>query len=190
MDVQHEPLEGRMPGHPRLLQLYFGESQTSLLLSLSSLLYDIELAHDLSVLLTYPEYRERPISARFFFYRDGRRLSRAHRVRLSRISQQSPLFLELVVGGAAALWALLQIVDKVSNWKLNRQKLHLEIDNLNLEKAIRQRQLREEYEEKLEQRHARGIEQRLVERLNSSEFRLVDIAVQDVDRTDESDPSH
>lgn len=183
MNSRYSTPEVSLPEEPRLVQFTFVESDRPLLLSLSSLLYDIELAHDLSVLLTYPEYGERALAAPFFFYRDGRPLLPAHRARTSLVSKQSPLFLEIVVGASAALWTLLQIIDKVSNWNLNREKLRLEIQKLQRENSIKRPELDEEYEERLQRRGAKQIEQRLIKRLDASEFKLVGITVQESGRS-------
>ncbi len=100
---------------------------------ISSLLYDLELAHDLATLVAnkedYPNYR----FGRFFWYRNGRPIKDSHRIRALQISKQSPLLLEVVIPSLAALWILLQIFEKVSNWELNREKLELEVRKLRLE---------------------------------------------------------
>jgi hypothetical protein len=56
---------------------------------------------------------------------------------LNKIHYESPLGLEVIIPVSAALigmpWVLIQAFDKISNWKLNRTKLKLEITNLYLD---------------------------------------------------------
>jgi hypothetical protein len=105
----------------------------------------------------------------------------------SGISKQSPLFLEIVVGACASLWALLQIIDKVTNWNLNREKLRLEVQKLHRENLLKRLELDEKYETRLQQRQAKQIEQNLVKRLSSSEFNLIDLNVRELGHPEDPD---
>jgi hypothetical protein len=160
-----------------VLRLVFHESDEPLLLSLSSLLYDLELSHDLATIVSYRDYDSTKLATPFFYYRTGRALRPEHMVRASRITKQSPLTLELVVAAVGGLWVLLQMFEKVSNWTLNRDKLKLEIEKLRRENAIKRLELDEKYEERMQRREANQIEQQLIARLQKSEFNLVDLDV-------------
>lgn len=162
---------------PVVLRLEFKESKHPLLLSLSSLLYDLELVHDLSVMLTYDEYAHNTLATPFFFYRKGRPLLPEHMARVARITKQSPLALEIIVAAVGGLWILVQTLEKVSNWSFDRQKLRLEVEKLRIENELKRLELDEKYEERSERRNATQIQQQLVNRLEQSEFQLVKASV-------------
>lgn len=177
MDLQSRLPSSANPDDSKMLRLIFHESDQPLLLSLSSLLYDLELAHDLATIVSYRDYDSTRLATPFFYYRTGRHLRPEHMVRASRITKQSPLTLELVIAAVGGLWVLLQMFDKVSNWSLNRQKLRLEVEKLRREGEIKRLELDEKYEARMQRREAQQIEQQLVTRLQKSEFKLVDIDV-------------
>jgi hypothetical protein len=166
-----------------LLTMQFSEEEKPFLLDITSLLYDLELAHDFGVLATEPEYRGYKFN-RFFWYRHGRRIRSMHRVRAARIIKQSPLLLEIVIPSLGALWVLLQIIEKVSNWKLSREKLEFEVERLRWEQDERREKVRQRYADQLIQlaqdREANVIEQSLTKRLSEGSIRLVQFEVQEV----------
>jgi hypothetical protein len=82
--------------------------------------------HDLAVLLSYPEYGAYKFGPRFWL-RKGRPIAPVHQVRTFSIAKQSPLDLGLVIAAIGAIWAFVQIVDKVAHWQLNREKLELDL---------------------------------------------------------------
>jgi hypothetical protein len=176
--VKKIPFASQQYWEPRaLLRLEFDEAKYPFLLSLSSLLYDIELLHDVSVILSYDEYAGTRMVAPFFLYRNGRPIRPEHMARAATVVKKSPLVLEIAVAAVGGLWVLVQIVEKVSAWKLNRQKLRLEIERLQYETALKQLELADSLTERLERFGAHKIEQQLVNRLASSEFRLTDISI-------------
>lgn len=80
-----------------------------------------------------------------------------------------------------ALSALILAIEKVRNWRLNREKLELEVKKLKLEtERITKEQ---ELEEKAQEREASGIFYSLIRRLESNPITLVDIEL----HTDESE---
>jgi len=155
------------------------EGPTPPLLEVSSFLFDLELVHDLGVLVAnrhYVAYRFTPS----FWEQRGRPVADTDRVKARRIVLGSPLVLELIFGGAAAVWALVQVAEKVSNWRLNRQKLRLEIGKLEAEaqKAEFEGGLsRESFEGALHEKNATGILQQLAERLEGSYINVVDVTI-------------
>jgi hypothetical protein len=168
----------KLPPDPKVIVRFeFSEPERPLLLSLSSLLYDIELVHDLSVIVMYDEYDSRKLATPFFYYRKGRGIESAHMVRTASITKQSPLALEIVVAAVGAVWALVQIIEKVGNWSKNREKLQLEIQKLRSETALKRFELDEKFEERLQRRNAEKIQNQLVERLGASEFMLRDLSI-------------
>jgi hypothetical protein len=163
------------------LTLQFSEEEKNpFLLDVTSLMYDLELAHDLGVLLTEPEYRSFKFSSQFFRFRGGRRIGPTHRLRAVRIVKQSPLLLEIAssVGG---LCGLLQIIEKVSNWLLSREKLELEVDKLRRERDEHRDSIREKYIEQMGElgrsHEAARIEKNLVKRLSESSLKLTQVEI-------------
>jgi len=173
-----------------LLRFEFEEDRYPFLLSISSLLYDLELTHDLAVLLSYHDYKHYDFSANFW-YRDGRPLSPYHRLRTFGIVKQSPLTIEVVVAAVGGFWVLIQALEKVANWKLSREKLGLEIEKLKKENALKDVEILErqtELQRILDERRAHAIYERLLTRLSASPIRLIQISVRR--RTDDKDNRH
>jgi len=171
-----------MTGWPNIrIRLVFNEEKRPYLLDISSLLYDFELLHDFSLLLCAEDYSDYRFS-RFFWYRKGRPLKANHKLRATRIIKESPLTVELIVSGvillSGAFWALVQAIEKISNWKLDKEKKRLEIEklkrelskaNLDIEKA------RIELDQKVLERETFSILRSLIRRLESNPISLVDI---------------
>lgn len=173
-------------GNSLIVRFEFEEDQFPYLLSVSSLLYDFELAHDLSVLLSYPQYSRYEFS-RFFWYRNGRHLSPFHKLRTFNITKNSPLTIEVVVAAVGGIWLLVQIFEKVANWPLNREKTLLEIEKLRKENALKDVEIIEkqwQLQARLEQRHAVHVHDQLVKRLDASPIRLVAITIRRPDDRD------
>lgn len=177
-----DSLEGDHSGV--IARFEFEESRYPFFLSVSTLFYDLELAHDLAVLLSYPEYEQYRFGPRFWM-RTGRGLEPIHRLRTFGIIKQSPLVLELVIGAAGAIWGLVQIIDKVRNWDLNRKKLELEVARLIQDHALKEAEILEVQrllERSIRERRALDIYPRLVERLSASEIRLRDLDLRSAKR--------
>jgi len=167
----------------------FAEQSHPDLLDISSLLYDLELSHDYGVLLSEEEYWGYEFS-RYFWYRKGRPIESYHRVKAVKIIKASPLELTLGIASIGALLVVLQIVEKVAYWPLNRKKLKLEMEKLNLEVEKLQGEAAEKkkidflqtiapMQEQRESREgAEVIEERLVKRLAESRLVLLDIEVE------------
>lgn len=114
------------------MTLVFSETEVSFLRDISSLLYDLELIHDLMILAFVEDY----CGYRFtnvFYFRKGRPVKPSHRIRVGKIIKESPLTIELAVASIAAFWVLIQAFEKMVNLPLNREKLRLEVKNLGLE---------------------------------------------------------
>lgn len=165
-------------GGPSVIaRLEFTESPYPFFLSVSSLFADLGLAHDLGVLVSHPEYDRYRFGPRFWM-RNGRPLEPAHRLRTFAIAKGSPLVLELVISAVGGVWALTQIIDKVANWKLNRQKLELEVAKLRQEKALRHLEILERrlrLEESLKKRNGQQVYETLIRRFGESELVLQDL---------------
>jgi hypothetical protein len=158
------------------LELVFSEEKKPYLLDISSLLYDFELLHDFSLVICAEEYSEYRFS-RYFWYRNGRPIKPTHKIRASRIVKESPLTVELVLAGITALsgafWVLVQAMEKIRNWKLNKEKLKQEVEKLRLENQIK----RVELEQKVQEKEAFEIFTSLMNRFESNPISLVDIHI-------------
>lgn len=154
------------------IRLTFKDERKPFLIDISSLLYDFELLHDFSLLIYMDEYREYKFT-QYFWYRKGRPLKSEHKIRAIRIIKKSPLTIELIFGGMAAFWLLIQAIEKISNWRLNRQKLKLEVERLKYEGE----KAKVELVRKLEERKAWGTFHSLLRRLESNPIKLEDIEI-------------
>jgi hypothetical protein len=162
------------------MRLVFSEEKKPYLLDISSLLYDFELMHDYSLLISseYPEYR---FSQRFY-YRNGRPIKQHHRLRAVKLIKESPLTVELIIAGVAvssgALWTIIQIIDKITNWKLDRKKKRLEIEKLEMELEkipIKKKKRKIDFEEEIFRRKEFGIERSIIRRLETNPMKLENI---------------
>lgn len=160
-----------------IARLEFAEAPQPFFGSVSNLFTDLGLAHDLGVLLAHPDYDGYRFGNRFW-WRNARPLQPAHRLRAFKIAQGSPLFLELLCTAIGGVWTLIQIVDKVANWKLDRQKAELQFAKMRQDLALGEMEIlqkRLELERVLQERHAQQIADTLIRRLRESEFELQDL---------------
>jgi hypothetical protein len=161
------------------MKLVFEDTKRPHLLDITSLLYDFELSHDFSLLLTAEEYSDYRFS-RYFWFRKGRRLRSNHMLRAVRIEKLSPLTIELLIASVAvtsgAIWTLAQLIEKVANWRLNRRKLRLEIQKLERDEE-RYREYSNKLKAKAEERGAAWILGSLIGRFEENPLNLVDIEI-------------
>ena len=165
------------------LKLTFSNDKQPYLLDISSLFYDFELLHDLLLIIYAEEYRFYKFD-RWFWFRRGRPIKEEHQIKILRIQKESPLTIEIIVGIivglSGALWALVQTFEKISNWRLNKEKLKLEIENLKREvdlKDYERQRVGLELQEKLLGRQAQDQYNALVKRLEKSPFKLKDMEI-------------
>jgi len=163
------------------LRMVFSEEEKPYLSNISSLLYDFELLHDYSLLISVEKYAYYKFSQRFW-YRTGRPIEPNHKLRAAKIIKESPLTIELIMTGVAissgALWAIAQVIDKIANWRLNRKKLKLQIKKLEreIEKSPQdEEKARLDLERKMLERRAFGIARALVRRFESNPITLESI---------------
>ncbi len=162
------------------IQLVFNEENTPYLLDISSLLYDFELLHDFSLVICSEEYSDYRFS-RYFWYRNGRPVKKQHRLRAARIIKESPLTIELIFAGitvfSGALWVMVQAIERIRDWNLNKEKLRREVEKLRIENQLR----RVELDQKIQEKKASfEIFNSLMRRLESNSINLVDMNI-DVD---------
>jgi hypothetical protein len=103
-------------------------------------LYDLDSLYKIIRLALDPAYKSYRFS-RFSLYRNGRPLADQDRLLVKRLKLSSPLEVlatVAAVGGAAttvaaAVWTLVQTIEKIYNLRLNREKLELEVFKLQRE---------------------------------------------------------
>ena len=163
------------------IRLVFENENKPYFLDISSLFYDFELLHDFSLLLCAEEYYGYRFS-QYFWYRRGRPLKDEHRLRVLKIIKESPLTVELILSivavSSGAIWVIVQAIEKISNWKLNKEKLKLEVEKLRHEKNVRyydEQKARIEMENKLQERKCWDIFNSLLKRLEINPIKLKDI---------------
>jgi len=159
-----------------VLSLEFSEEEFPPLLDISSLFYDLELAHDFGALISDREYQNYNFD-RFFWYRNGRPVPQWNRIKTARISKASPLILEVVVPSLGALWILIQIIEKVADRPLLREKLEREVAKLRADEIIRRASaadLHVEFMERLNRDDsARHVLDHIEQRLRSNSIKIV-----------------
>jgi len=118
------------------LQVLAAETSLPSLLDVSSFLYDLNLGYELSRLAADSRYESFKITP-YALYRNGRPLKNRDRFQVEHLSHSSPIELQGLLWGAplaiGSVWGLVQIVEKISNWRLDRQKTELEIRKLAIE---------------------------------------------------------
>ena len=120
------------------IRLMFGEQEKApLLQDVSSLLYDFELLYDFCLVTSSEEYSGYRFSPSFW-YRNRRGIKDVHMLRVSKMSKESPLSIELLLADSIAVFGVVLtfIQTAVMVYELrNRQKTELEIEKLKLEIA-------------------------------------------------------
>lgn len=56
-----------------------------------------------------------------------------NQAKILKISKTSPLVIEIVFSSIAAVWVLIQIAEKIANWKLERKLLEAQVEKLDFE---------------------------------------------------------
>lgn len=166
------------PDSGAYVSLLFDEPQDLRALDFSSLVYDIELAHDLSVMSyegTFPESGD----DRFFWYRNSRRLKPEHKLRLGKLSHRSPIFIEVIAGCIGGALGLIQIFKMIDTWKLEKEKLELEVSKLRREEAewrrTRSAQLSNELRDVNFNDSAKVTQEKIIKRLKGSPIKLTQL---------------
>lgn len=165
------------------IRLTFKHEKNPYLLDISSLFYDFELLHDFCLILYVDDYEYYKFGP-YFWYRKGRPIKNKHRLRVFKIVKESPLTIELITGIivalSGALWAIVQAIEKISNWKLNREKLKKEIERLEKEIEIKfyeAQKAKIEFEQKLLERNAWKIFYLILRRLEANSIVLDNLEI-------------
>lgn len=158
-------------------------------------LYDLDSLYEIVRLALDPAYKSYRFS-RFSLYRNGRPLADQDRLLVKRLKLASPLEVfatVAAVGGAAttvaaAVWTLVQIVEKIYNLRLNHEKLELEV--MKLQREAVQPRLPLDLPDKplssekiLKRRAADGPLETLEKRLASSTVRITEFEIEVIEKT-------
>lgn len=113
-----------------------GDDSYPALTDLAYFLNDLNLLYEFSRVIVDPKYRDYQFT-RFFAYRNRHRVDPADQLVVGHLSKESPLLLVAVVAATAAaaptVWVVVQIVEKIVNFRLNREILKLNRDKLKKE---------------------------------------------------------
>ncbi len=148
---------------------------------ISYLLYNLELLHDLSLIVSLKEYKDYKIPPSFW-YRGGRPLKDEHKERTIRIVKESPLVLEVIIGAPAAALILLKAAREIDTWMIEREKLKEEKKKAEAEREkteIERESAKIDLEGKLEESGATGTYDKIRKRLEDLPIELEDIEVRE-----------
>jgi hypothetical protein len=162
------------------IRLTFEGEKEQYFSDVTSLFYDLELLYDFSLVLFVEDYHNLRFSHYFLFRKRG--IKDEHKLRVKRIIKESPLAIELALSSVAittgAIWVFIQAFEKISNYKLNREKLELEVEKLREEKNlnIQMAKITEiELENKLETKEALRIYKILLKRFEKNPIKPKDM---------------
>lgn len=158
------------------MRLVFEDGKKPHFEDITSMFHDLELLYDFSLLLyadAYDTYR----FSQYFWFRGGQPIRAEHKLRASRIVKESPLTVELIVAmlSPEAIWAFVQIIQKIGSWQLDREKLELEVERVQHENHIlryKERETEIELENRLLEREALRTQDRLLKRFEKNPIKL------------------
>lgn len=146
-------LEERKP-IPQAIKIIAEEKGVLELDNLSSFLYDLVLLHDRLLLSLSDEYDYKYHSTFYFYRRTGRRIKKSDKLFVKLVTKESPFVILVVIGAAASVvglsWTLIKILEKLRDWKVEKEIKELHRNNLALDKHIKQLELRKLLEEYVE----------------------------------------
>lgn len=118
--------------------------------NLSAFLYDLVILHDRLIMLLSEEYAYKNYLSFYFYRRSGRPIKKPDRLQVMRISKESPLSVDLLIPAAIAVpglsWTLIQILEKIADWKNDRAIKQLGKRSLELDVARKEIEFRQSVE--------------------------------------------
>ena len=117
------------------------EEKFPLLEDMYTFLHDFNMIYEISRVATDPNYDEFPFPQLIYFGDNGLniKIREEDRLHVESMSKKSPLELITVVAAVpatiGAIWGVVQIIEKVVNFRLNRRKLKEEVRKLEIENA-------------------------------------------------------
>jgi hypothetical protein len=158
------------------LTLHGSESDPSGLLDFSRFLYIFNLVYEISRLSIDPAYGQFDFP-QYTFAPAASSLNPHDQLELTKISRQSPWELSVLLpntaAGLGAVLLLLQVIEKISTWTLNRQKLTaeaekvgLEAEKLRLEQTLAERRRIDEENQRIREEEQKLARNNQIERTN------------------------
>ncbi len=167
------------------LRLTGDEASIPTLFELTNFFYDFNLVYEIGRLATDPKYEGKSFS-RHALYRNGRPLEDQDRLLVRHLRQESPLALVAEIAGIASLgvgavWVVVQTIEKISNWRLNREKLKEELKKLRRENEAANAPVvimeEEQATVRLRQKHAVRLLDNIDKRLAGSAIKVRDLDI-------------
>jgi len=154
------------------------------LLDVTSFLYDFNLLYEFSRLAIDPRYAGYTFAPEYSWMRNNRPLADADRLHVVELRHQSPIAFIVIVAAVpsavAAVWGILQTVEKIVDWPIDREMKRLELQKLraDLEAANQSPELQSEesFRAHLQDRNAAQFVDRTAERLRISPSKLERLA--------------
>lgn len=175
-------LEQRAP-IPQAIKIVAEEEGVLELDNLSSFLYDLVLLHDRLLLSLSDEYDYRYHSSFYFYRRTGRRIKKPDKLFVKLITKESPFIILVVIGAAASVvglsWTFIKILEKLRDWKVDKEIKRLQKENLTLDKYIKQQELRNLLRD--------YVGQKLFEKYPDEMEQIIDLTIRDVLRLSENE---
>jgi hypothetical protein len=147
------------------------------LIEVSSFIYDLNFAYELSLLATDPSHGNYVFSEETW-YRTHRPIPHEQQLNTLKVQHESPLLLVAAVAALpatiGAIWGLVQIVEKVANFSLNRENLKLQVEKLRKEVATQNEKIKPlpEVHEILAQRDGDFLFQQTIKRLSGNTLQI------------------
>ena len=175
-------LEERKP-IPQAVKIIAEEKGILELDNLSSFLYDLVLLHDRLLLSLSDEYDYKYHSTFYFYRRTGRRIKKSDKLLVKRVTKESPFVILVIIGAAASVvglsWTLIKILEKLRDWKVEKEIKRLQKENLVLDKYIKQQELRSLLED--------SVGEKLLEKYPDDVEQIIDRTIRDVLRLSENE---
>lgn len=128
--------------NPHRIRIFTDEDSLLALENLSAFLYDLVLIHDRLFLLLSTDDTVKVPSGLAFYRRGGRPIDKSDKLRVSLITKDSPLSVELIVSAVLVgiptfAFTFMKILEKVADWnhdraikRVDRQIKEIELDQL------------------------------------------------------------
>lgn len=139
----------------------------------TSLFYDLELLYDFFLVLFVKDYEN--IKFTYYFLFRNRGIKNEHKLRVTRISKDSPLAIELAMNSVLMSTGVMTFYLEIIKWLNNREKSPLELEKLKLEIRILMQEAKLndiEIENKLKQTQTIEMFNNLLKRLQKNRLKI------------------
>jgi len=164
-----------------VLKLTLEHEKTPLLSEFNAFMYDIELLHDL--LLIVSTQRGAPLLPPFthhFWRRDRRLVKDEYKIRIVSIRSESPIRMQLLVSVGILLVATISTLDNMKTNRLIREKIKMEIKRMEEERERLEKYL-SEYKD------AKKYLDKLISQLNKNSIKIKDMEISQIEEDESMD---